>query len=899
MRRASEKAAGPVRTRLPRNLSDPVAASLGQGSRLSTGASCTFASKFGVNVALHRIRAHRLPGDVCVTPQENGHLLQTLARLPLPPSRCEPRVFHYQPRCGWDGPVPTDVPPQSRFYHSCGNTPPGHFHPPLLAASFYRKMSDREEEFGAQNAVTASEENDDAFETINVPVSSEELPESGQAEGSESEVTPSSEGHTTHVKEENDQSFLNKEPEDEEQLMEEVLFPKRVSYSRRNSVKHKFTKHDNAVQSAKQFSHAGSLAFLDKIKAIKESLKASMKDPLATVKVVLFPVGQEIIMPFKIDTIVKYLKDHFSYQLLIPSNILQIRYAGRILKNNETLLQYGAKPQDIVQVEIFSTDPDQFPIKRIHGLTDASQIITVKVQTGIAQYQEVPVEIIKSDFHKPFLGGFRHKITGIEYHNAGTQTVPKKIPEKDNVFCRDTQTVFLRKKLQQTTNTTSTQMTKIGVYVSNMTDKLVIPGKYFSAAEYHAQRLQAVIVLQTYYRQWHAKVVVKDLKRQKMLRLKWEAEEELRKIREKEEWIKLDYYRRHNPQTKEDFEVLYNALELWRQEEFARINQSFTGAERKAALCELLEKETQIIASIGRHRYIANMANREALIQTFLDKCSAPKVWRTFSGKIIEMDTQFTIRARELQNIYKCIMLKNLSQDERLDVLLTLKHTVKEHECKLTQEILELIDREVDLMMRGVKHHNLEGLRKRIATLFFHYIKTPLFNPEVARHLKVPQDPLMFSKKVDFCRSCRLYLPRTEFAASAGPGPPPHGRPCRRCSALGQEARQRQSFLKLKCLLRRLHSAEARYEDDPKIAFLMQLQDIQYLVENIWASQSVLSAWNDLNDLVLVRWDRSLEWSPWNCILLTKDEGVAHLKLTSIEEETTKSSVTPQNPAWC
>lgn len=143
-------------------------------------------------------------------------------------------------------------------------------------------MSDREEEFGAQNAVTASEENDDAFETINVPISSEELPESGQAEGSESEVTPSSEGHTTHVKEENDQSFLNEEPEDEEQFMEEVLFPKRVSYSRRNSVKHKFTKHDNAVQSAKQFSHAGSLAFLDKIKAIKESLKASMKDPLAT-----------------------------------------------------------------------------------------------------------------------------------------------------------------------------------------------------------------------------------------------------------------------------------------------------------------------------------------------------------------------------------------------------------------------------------------------------------------------------------------------------------------------------------------------------------------------------------------------------------------------------------------
>ena len=35
-------------------------------------------------------------------------------------------------------------------------------------------------------------------------------------------------------------------------------------------------------------------------------------------------------------------------------------------------------------------------------------------------------------------------------------------------------------------------MTKIGVYVSNITDKLVKPGKYVSAAEYHAKRLQAV-----------------------------------------------------------------------------------------------------------------------------------------------------------------------------------------------------------------------------------------------------------------------------------------------------------------------------------------------------------------------------------------------------------------------
>ena len=41
------------------------------------------------------------------------------------------------------------------------------------------------------------------------------------------------------------------------------------------------------------------------------------------------------------------------------------------------------------------------------------------------------------------------------------------------------------------------------------------------------------------------------------------------------------------------------------------------------------------------------------------------------------MDTPFTIRAKELRDIYNSINMKYLTQDERLDVLLTLKHTVK------------------------------------------------------------------------------------------------------------------------------------------------------------------------------------------------------------------------------
>lgn len=58
-----------------------------------------------------------------------------------------------------------------------------------------------------------------------------------------------------------------------------------------------------------------------------------------------------------------------------------VSFLGNILKNNETLLQYGVKPKDIVQVDIYSTLPELYPIKRLKRLS-ASQIIIVRIQTG-------------------------------------------------------------------------------------------------------------------------------------------------------------------------------------------------------------------------------------------------------------------------------------------------------------------------------------------------------------------------------------------------------------------------------------------------------------------------------------------------------------------------------------
>ncbi|KAK1887762.1 IQ and ubiquitin-like domain containing protein [Dissostichus eleginoides] len=248
-----------------------------------------------------------------------------------------------------------------------------------------------------------------------------------------------------------------------------------------------------------------------------------------------------------------------------------------------------------------------------------------------------------------------------------------------------------------------------------MDDKLVAPGNYITADQYHEERLRAVsVVLQTFARRWLALQEVQRLRRDRDRRLR-----------------------------REDFNLLYHALER---------------AERKAALCFLLETETQLIAAIGHHRIAVQNNNYDKVVRNLLDKVrvgGSPQ-WRAADGRLIEMDSEHT-----------------------------------EHECQLTRDIVDLSDREADLMTRQVKVASLQGLRKRISTLFLQFIKTPAFNPEVAKHLKVPQNPSQLKNDMFQCRGCQRYLQSSDFSPTAGARL--SGR-CRDCTGLDNIARSRDDF---------------------------------------------------------------------------------------------------------
>ena len=189
---------------------------------------------------------------------------------------------------------------------------------------------------------------------------------------------------------------------------------------------------------------------------------------------------------------------------------------------------------------------------------------------------------------------------------------------------------------------------------------------------------------------------------------------------------KREIERRMHPKSFADFEILYTELENWRQHETLRIKSlEVSDEERRDMLEELLHKETKLLQTIDKLKVTANDANRAQRIEKMLQMMSAPKKWEMSDGDVTEVHTPFTTRARELMELYRGLTMSGMTADERLDVLLHIKWTVKEFDCRLTREIVNLVDREAELLNRGRSQRTMAGLRKRLGNLFCSLSRRP------------------------------------------------------------------------------------------------------------------------------------------------------------------------------
>jgi hypothetical protein len=109
-------------------------------------------------------------------------------------------------------------------------------------------------------------------------------------------------------------------------------------------------------------------------------------------------------------------------------------------------------------------------------------------------------------------------------------------------------------------------------------------------------------------------------------------------------------------------------------------------------VCRVLRvQETRLLQTIDRLKQAATEENKTARISYTLRTLCKPKQWELANGKTAKVHTPLTTRAWELMQLYNGLRLPLVSIEERLDVLLHVKWTVKEFDCNLTREIVDLV----------------------------------------------------------------------------------------------------------------------------------------------------------------------------------------------------------------
>lgn len=530
------------------------------------------------------------------------------------------------------------------------------------------------------------------------------------------------------------------------------------------------------------------------------------------------------------------------------------------------------------------TEPDASTGATGTGDSSATNIVTVIVPsedggTG----KTIRVEVVPPEDRKRWLGGFKDKETGIEYHNCSTQTYIRTRPSSGKVkFHREVQTKQVSSGVtnnQMTVEHASTQMTRPGAYVSEAGDRIVVPRPYFTADQWEERRLQAVIVLQSYLRRMRAIKYVKYLRQKVKEYNAWRAAEAARKTAEEEAEMQSRLERRLNPRTKDDFQLLYHGLEVWRQEQLEGMSE-LEGESRHKLQIELLQQQCNYLSAIDKLKNVADEENRERRIKKFFDSASAPRQWvEQEYQKVIKVETPEMLRGRELREVYYALKLTGIDLDERLDILLHVKLTVQEFKSKLTDEIIDLLNREAELLLRGTRESNLSGLRKRIQNLFLRFCEDPQYNPIAAKLRPEHRTKEEYAQGMIEDKSTGRYGSTTDFTLRSPGKKPAASNKTKKLTNIGTT---RKDTTQHRRIMDAIRNGEIAKGYQSQVVFLMSVEDVSYLIDVIWGGASCLSQDTETFRLTLPRWNEHEEWSPWNCILLTQDEAETHEKLSKL-----------------
>ncbi|KAI8130333.1 hypothetical protein FF38_04992 [Lucilia cuprina] len=484
--------------------------------------------------------------------------------------------------------------------------------------------------------------------------------------------------------------------------------------------------------------------------------------------------------------------------------------------------------------------------------------------------KNIVVEIQNRSIVKPFLCGYINKTTGIEYLDAFTQTGPFINKCKfQNYASRDTQTHELKPKLVDTMHDQMSQCWLDGNnvrYWSEATDYYITAGKYTTHAqqERRINRLGKICLIQRNFRRWKwmkwMKQCAQEYRRLVANRL---VEEQVFQENQQKS-IKREQRAKQFPRTKDDFDLLYGEVQKWKMAEMKRIASMYEGASRIAEINILLDKEITLLSGIDRQRQLVFEAMKDFRQEQLLKKMGEPIKWIGYGDTVVHLDLLRTQRVRFLTEIYKDLQ-KSLPKDKRLDLINKVREILlNEQDFPDFGELYDLFDRERNLLVY-TKYCDVEVLRKRQNILFVELIK---FDRETKTHKQGNR----------MCTVCKQVKPYSQFAIRTRQY---QVDTCKKCYYLKEACTENLVYT---AILRSIQREERKKKCNGSFAFIMQVDDVRHIVEQIWHGHSILSKCENLTKLRLPRWNKNEEWSPWNCICLTETETINHNRVEDLEK---------------
>ncbi|XP_014288973.1 IQ motif and ubiquitin-like domain-containing protein [Halyomorpha halys] len=538
-------------------------------------------------------------------------------------------------------------------------------------------------------------------------------------------------------------------------------------------------------------------------------------------------------------------------------------------------LEYEDKLLFVFDVEVIDDTDGKFG-----KMLPENVLRVVKVLNKDNKWVELNVDIAIENVKKPWLGGFRNKITKAEYHHATVQT--ETVGGRRHKFGQappvtmdgfsQTRKYHPKDTGCQTRHDHGTQMPVLGLYSANYKDRIVDPGIYKEHVELCFPELPLTVLNK------FKNICMELIKRSKDDKIRMKRKEMLK---EKMKMLQVHSQRADwdftistiYPTDRYGIENLYVLINNWYDHERKKLIESFvfpTSPGFKACLLNVFKKKVSYLRQID----VLKTKQRDESLKKqriqFFDEAAKPKIRYYPKGNITVIETCSAIKSKILKELYSCYTRRDYKPEERVEMLLQLKCNVENTiPIDLALPLIELLNREIDMMSMGMKH--LEGLRKRITEMLFYLFtskevfgKAPWDSDETINYtttrciscneLKPSKAFIKRNINSRHCKSCLWLLNRNTGVPPLGP-----------YKFMLAEMR--------KCLINKKHS----------ILDIIKPHEIFRLVNKVWNGKSALSGNRDPFKLWLARWDVQREWTPWNCILLTKDEVQIHEQVENPE----------------